>query len=349
MKRFFVFSVFLSVMFSGQAQYMSFFGDSTWEYHSTYLTNPPEDYLNYPPESQPPTPLNAYCRTMVFSYDKGSFDDSTHHYLTTPHGGYVLCHSVYEDTVYGRLYVDSYCWADYPQTYKSILVCDMSLSEGDTFVLEDNGAYPGPNYAYQHWDYDTIGDRSMVVDSVRYIDGRKNIFLSLIDHQDDYFFGTDYAGQLSNHDFTIRFIEGIGPTYGLLPGRRAPHGAIDLHPSLGLMLCMYKDGTLVYMADENLGCDQTCVGVEEHSPLVTTVYPNPTDDHLHIELSGGEIAKVALYDLQGRVVTGAGAHAGAPQRGGNVTINMRSVPAGVYLLRVTGTDGKEYQRKIVKR
>ncbi|MBQ3735200.1 MAG: hypothetical protein II859_14725, partial [Bacteroidales bacterium] len=86
MKRFFVFSVFLSVMFSGQAQYMSFFGDSTWEYHITYLTNTPEDYLNYPPESQPPTPLNAYCHTMVFGYNKALFEDSTHHYLTDTAG-----------------------------------------------------------------------------------------------------------------------------------------------------------------------------------------------------------------------------------------------------------------------
>jgi hypothetical protein len=30
-------------------------------------------------------------------------------------------------------------------------------------------------------------------------------------------------------------------------------------------------------------------------------------------------------------------------------MDMRSVPAGVYLLRVTAADGKEYQRKIVKR
>lgn len=336
MKRFFVFSVFLSVMFSGQAQYMSFFGDSTWKYHITYLTNQPEDYLNYPPESEPPTPLNAYCRTMVFRYDKGFFDDSTHHYLTTPHGGYGLCHSVYEDTVYGRLYVDSYCWADHPQTYKGIMVCDMSLSEGDTFVLEDNGGYPS-----QIWHYDTIGDRTMIVDSVRYIDGRKNIFLSLIDHQDDYFFGTDYVGQLSNHDFTVRFIEGIGPTYGLLPGRRAPHGAIDLHPSLGLMLCMYKDGTQVYMADEGLGCEQTCVGVEEHSPSVTTVYPNPTDDLLYIELAGAEIANITLYDLQGRIIYSPNSP--------NSPINLRNVPAGVYVLRVTGADGREYHRKIVKK
>ena len=79
------------------------------------------------------------------------------------------------------------------------------------------------------------------------------------------------------------------------------------------------------------------------------VYPNPTDDLLLIELAGGEIANVALHDLQGRVVAGAGAYAGAPQPGTTATMNMRNVPAGVYLLRVTDADGKEYHRKIVKR
>ena len=37
------------------------------------------------------------------------------------------------------------------------------------------------------------------------------------------------------------------------------------------------------------------------------------------------------------------------QPGTTATMNMRNVPAGVYLLRVTDADGKEYHRKIVKR
>ena len=78
-----------------------------------------------------------------------------------------------------------------------------------------------------------------------------------------------------------------------------------------------------------------------------SVYPNPTGDLLHIELSGAEIANVALYDLQGRVVTGT--HAGAPQPGTTTTVNLRNVPAGVYLLRVRDAEGKEYMRKIVKK
>ena len=77
------------------------------------------------------------------------------------------------------------------------------------------------------------------------------------------------------------------------------------------------------------------------------VWPNPTDDLLFVELRGGDIATIALYDLQGRVVTGT--HAGAPQQGGNATLNVKSVPAGVYVLRVTGADGKEFWRKIVRR
>jgi hypothetical protein len=77
------------------------------------------------------------------------------------------------------------------------------------------------------------------------------------------------------------------------------------------------------------------------------VYPNPTDDLLFVELSGAGIQSAALFDLQGRVVTNAGV-CDTPQRG-TATMNLRSIPAGVYLLRVTDTDGKEYHQKIVKK
>ncbi|MCR5190787.1 MAG: T9SS type A sorting domain-containing protein [Bacteroidales bacterium] len=77
------------------------------------------------------------------------------------------------------------------------------------------------------------------------------------------------------------------------------------------------------------------------------VYPNPTDDLLYIELSGGAgIANMALYDLQGRVV---GTRFIASATGASATVNMRDIPAGVYVLRVTDTDGKEYHRKIVRK
>jgi subtilisin family serine protease len=78
-----------------------------------------------------------------------------------------------------------------------------------------------------------------------------------------------------------------------------------------------------------------------------TVYPNPTDDVLFIELRGGTgIANMALYDLQGRAVE---TRHGTSLQGGTATINVRNVPAGVYVLQVTDADGNEYHQKIVRK
>jgi hypothetical protein len=92
---------------------------------------------------------------------------------------------------------------------------------------------------------------------------------------------------------------------------------------------------------------EECVGVEEREMAEFKVYPNPTDDLLFVELSGAEIVNVALYDLQGRMV--AGVHAGTPQPGATITLDVKSLPAGVYVLRVTDADGREYLRKVVKK
>lgn len=90
---------------------------------------------------------------------------------------------------------------------------------------------------------------------------------------------------------------------------------------------------------------EECVGVEEHEMAEFKVYPNPTADVLHIELSDAGIAHAVLYDLQGRIV-GANKDSSLP---GIAAINMHGVSAGVYLLRVTDTEGREYHQKIVKR
>ena len=92
---------------------------------------------------------------------------------------------------------------------------------------------------------------------------------------------------------------------------------------------------------------EECVGIEGHESADFKVYPNPTDDVLFIELRGGvEMANVTLYDLQGRMVTGV---CDTPQRGGTATLNVKPIPAGVYVLRVTDADGKEYHQKIVRK
>ena len=88
-------------------------------------------------------------------------------------------------------------------------------------------------------------------------------------------------------------------------------------------------------------------GTGAHAGAPLRVHPNPTDDLLFVELSGAEIANMALYDLQGRMV--AGVHAGTPQPGTTATLDVKSLPAGVYVLRVTDMEGREHLRKVVKK
>ncbi len=82
------------------------------------------------------------------------------------------------------------------------------------------------------------------------------------------------------------------------------------------------------------------------------VHPNPTDGLLFVELSNGAgIANAVLYDLQGRVVGTriVETRCSTSLQGGTATLSLNSVPAGVYVLRVTDTEGREYHQKIVKR
>lgn len=372
------FAALLLATSSACAQYMSFFGDSTWKYQYTVITRPPEDYLEYPPET--PNDLGVYCITLSACFSKDDIFNtnllpySPQYYDQYATGYSHSCHDhddnlhsdtwqgfglLYEDTVQGRLFDMGY------------LICDMSLSEGDTFVhkgtcndwYEPRIWYTGPS-----WDpilysiqIDTIRI-GMVVDSVRYLAGRKTIFLSLLDHQNDFFFGTGNHGLLDDYHLSIRFIEGIGPTYGLLDNYcftrnlyNVDHGIRPtifyyLDPPLGLLQCMYKDDSLVYMAHESLGCDQSCFGYQEfldpHDNVLEyaypylNLYPNPATQYVVLDMSTGEEMDgwVKITDLLGRVCHQQKAE------GAVCRITVSNLPTGMYLL--TYTDGK---RKVTKK
>ena len=206
---------------------------------------------------------------------------------------------------------------------------------------------------FQYTIYPIFGDTNHLmivhVDSVAYedIDNQnvKVLYVSTHDtnYQEPYLhWSFDMSGGM-NH---AKIIEHIGSTGYFLPVETAYNGFF-----LVKSLCSYESEDLNYQLVDSVNCNEPYhYSVPQHSALEIRVYPNPAGDLLHIELSGGGgIASVALYDLQGRVVTGAGAHAGTPQQGGTATVNLRNVPAGVYLLRVRDAEGKEYMRKIVKK
>ena len=350
----------LLASFPASAQYLSFFGDSTWEYNITCISQPPIDYVNNPPEE--PNQLGVYCVTFSYRFQKEHHADSNYWHGDCPaEEAFVSVYNntidygdaqvtLYEDTLHGRLY----------QGNHHKLICDMSLSEGDTFVLKgicNNPCVDSPG-DYYPWDssLNLSFDIYMLADSVRYIYGRKVIFLSLIDHQDDYFFGTGSSGQLSDYHLSIRFIEGVGPTYGfhqfceypITPDISVNIAYYYFYPWLPLLQCMYKDDSLVYLAHEDLECSQTCFGdnsyfwedVPTHSQAVMNLYPNPVTQYVILDMSTGEemTGLVVITDMLGRQCF--------QQRveGDKCQIEISDLPAGMYFL--TYTDGK---RKVTKK
>jgi hypothetical protein len=72
-----------------------------------------------------------------------------------------------------------------------------------------------------------------------------------------------------------------------------------------------------------------------------TLYPNPVKDQLSLRFDDGvEPESVELYDLTGRWVS--------TKRNGLKNIDLNAISSGVYMLRITTTDGKTYRERVIK-
>ena len=111
-------------------------------------------------------------------------------------------------------------------------------------------------------------------------------------------------------------------------------GRVEKHPYIGA-------------ADPHVFTITGEVGVTERESLQMRVYPNPATETVFVTLDGGaQIDNIILYDLQGRIV---GANNNSPLQTGSANLNVKSLPAGIYLLHVTDADGNIYHHKIVKK
>lgn len=101
---------------------------------------------------------------------------------------------------------------------------------------------------------------------------------------------------------------------------------------MGLLQCMYKDDSLVYLAHESLGCDQTCfgyqVGLQENSQSYLNLYPNPATQYVVLDMSTGEgiSGTVTITDMTGR-------HCLQQKvEGTSIRISVANLPTGMYFL-----------------
>lgn len=313
MKKMITFVAVFCTVSSAFAQYESFFGRESWEYAIDYLMTCYTDEYD-------PNVFNTCCSTFSFDFhrdDTVKIGGNTYYYHQYP--------SVFlrEDTVAGRLYARY----DTNETDDEYLLCDLSLSVGDTFILPDGTA---------HWNW---FDYKMIVDSVGYTYDKKVIYLSLINCLYEFFYYPDEIQFLSTYNISLRFMEGIGPIYGI-----CPTSAVSLENVFGLLLCMHKDDTLCYMTHETLGCAQYGADIPQYPQSYLQSYPNPVVGLLTLEFVTEEEVSgtMMIRDMVGRVCRQFSVN------DKKTVLDMAALPQGVYMLTFTDRQNRKITKKIVK-
>ena len=306
MKKVMVLFLFLSSFLLVHAQYESFFGGDSWEYSEGFqpITKNTADY----------DPYLLGCLTNTYSFTRSDTvvigGQKYYDCVTNGLGEYQV--KLREDTQNGRLYalIEN----------KEFLLCDMSLSIGDTFKLPVSQLY---NYV------DTM---RMVVDSVTFVNSKKVLHLSPVSAADQGWWYPLTVGHYYN--ISLRFMEGVGPTYGIVP----PHGQGDV------LLCLTKDDTLYYMTHPDLGCWQEYVAVPDYSDLYITLYPNPSDQQLFLRFSTEENVRGVVYvrDNLGRVCLRR--NVVEPM----TILNLYSLSPGIYLLTFIDQQNRIITKKFIK-
>ena len=321
------------------AQYQSFFGDSITEY--AIQGNVVGFISDYDPHYLAGQTINI----SIYKEDTMTIGDFCYYgngiYTSTERHIYIR-----EDCTLGRLYRYD------PSVGTEYLTCDMSLSVGDTFWVPYDG-------------YCLADGRTpvpIVADTIMYINGLKHIQFRTL-------YGCELGGEFipcptlyceDIHHLPILFIEGIGPNF-------SPFGWYDfddwgqchgswftadntLHCDYWyndnpFLLCVHKDGELVFMSDERAGCWQPNGGlVNDDNKKAFTLYPNPTRNVLNIEFENLPVQKGVLYitDMVGRVVY---SQETAEQ---HLKINVKRFQSGLYVVTwIAG--GKKQSVKFVKK
>lgn len=95
------------------------------------------------------------------------------------------------------------------------------------------------------------------------------------------------------------------------------------------------------LVEANLSFNVWAVGTGETPAVTAPVYPNPATNQLFVQLPAEDIV-IKIYSAQGQELL-THYHISTIS-----TINIDSLPAGVYMLRYTGVDGVSVSRQFIK-
>ena len=125
------------------------------------------------------------------------------------------------------------------------------------------------------------------------------------------------------------------------PGIRFPVLSIDLSE-------VTFSGELAARDSSSTWLVASAVGIEEsmHNPIGVELFPNPASDMVYVTYStqGGSL-QLELMDATGRILRSEGIT--SPMGIGQHVINVNGLPAGMYQLRITATNGQRGTQRLV--
>ena len=289
-----------------KTSYMSFFPDTTVSFSIAYKPT----LKNHDP---------YYLMADSWSFTGNASDTAI--YNNTKYRIFDHQLLVREDTESGKIF------RYYPEFDAEVMTCDMSLLEGDTFLLPSVEGYPNSHLYY----YRELQQQYLIVDTVTYVNGRKVIWFPPI--QESAFFST------GERNYPLCFIEGIGPSYG-------PFGKIETishEDCLDLLLCVHHGDSLQYMTDSVLGCEQFVSMVPEYPESVVHLYPNPASQLLNVEFDGMDNPQgiITVMDMSGVVVLAQECKSTVTQ------LDISRLKSGIYVVVFRNENGK-IVKKFVK-
>jgi hypothetical protein len=94
---------------------------------------------------------------------------------------------------------------------------------------------------------------------------------------------------------------------------------------------------------DNVGVDVTnTVGIDDIEPTTASVYPNPSSDVINISLNKGQLLKIELFSMTGRLIFKKDLNSKT------YALNIGDYPSGVYLVRVFNQNNDIVNTKILK-
>lgn len=153
-----------------------------------------------------------------------------------------------------------------------------------------------------------------------------------------------YGFYSATHDGTTDTLVYVTSNYDNIKGQDVPTEAVDVI-GVNVRTAAYSAGygsdrlaSRYYILPRELA---PVTGISENGKTTVSVYPNPTADNVTLTI-GGEATTVSVYNVMGTLVSTQSVSYGAN------TVNMSTMPAGVYFLRITNGNEAVGTVKVVR-